>query len=99
MDESNLYPLDGAAFKTEPEEQTDEAKLEVAKAQSAGPILRDIIERFRQKIDFYNSVDSIPAEVKTNPQQFLIIHNANELTRDNLIAEVEWLEGLLEEQR
>ena len=97
--DDDLYPLDGAAFRTEPKEQVDERKLEISKAQAAAPILEDIIERFEDKIDFYNSVDSIPPEVKTDPQKFLIIHNANELTRNNLIAEVDWLKGLLEDQR
>lgn len=96
--EDNLYPLNGAAFApTEPIEQQQERDAEKGKLLEALPLVEDIINHFKDRVDFYGSVDSIPDEVKTKPDEFLIIHNANQLVRDNLVVEIEWLEGLLAE--
>jgi hypothetical protein len=98
LQEDNIYPLDGAPFApTEPVDQVNDRNAEKAKLMEALPLVQDIIDRFKEKIAFFGSVDSIPEAVKTKPKQFLIVHNANELTRDNLRAEMEWLEGLLED--
>lgn len=101
MNDDNLYPLDGAPFVSpipaEPLEQKEERAAERGKALAALPMLEGIIDRFQEKIAFYDSVSSIPAEVKTDPTKFLIMHNANELTMNNLIAELDWLEGLVDD--
>ena len=96
--EDNLYPLNGAAFvPTEPVEQIEERNAEKGKLLEALPLVEDIIERFKEREAFYGSVDSIPAAVKTKPEEFLIIINGNELARKAFRAEIDWLEGLLAE--
>jgi hypothetical protein len=98
MDDDNLMPNDGAVFSLrEPEQQSVDRKKEKAQTLEALPVLKDLLERLNERIAFYGSVDAIPDEVKTDPKQFLIVHNANELTRDNLRSEVEWINGLVEE--
>ncbi len=97
MNEDDIYPLDGAAFLSEPREQVDERNKEKGKALAALPLLEDIIERLQNRIDYYGSVDAIPDDVKVDPKAFLIIHNANELTRNNLRAEKENLEGMIDD--
>ncbi len=99
MDESNLYPLDGAAFTTDPEPQVDEAKLEKAKAQAAGPLLEDIIERFDEQIDLLSRISSIPHETKMDTDKLLMNFHANDIAMRFLVGQKEWLEALLEDQR
>lgn len=94
----DVMPNDGTYFAPrEPEQQVIARQKEKAKTLEALPILKDLLKRLNERVDFYGSVDSIPDDVKTSPKQFLIIHNANELTRDNLRAEMEFIAGLLEQ--
>lgn len=97
MEADNVMP-NGAPFSPfmEPEEQTIERKREKAHTLEGLKVLQDLVVRLEKRIDFYGSVDSIPEDVKTDPEQFLICHNANELTRNNLRAEKEYIVGLLE---
>lgn len=98
LQEDDVMPNDGTYFvPREPEQQLIERSKEKAKTLEALPILKDLLERLEERVAFYGSVDSIPSEVKTDPQQFLIVHNANELVRDNLRAEIEYITGLLED--
>lgn len=98
MEPDNLMPNDGSLFSLrEPEEQVVDRKKEKARTLEALPILKDLLTRLQERVAFYGCVDSIPDEVKTKPKQFLIVHNSNQLTRDNLRAEIEWITGLLEE--
>jgi hypothetical protein len=94
----DVMPNDGTYFGLRvPEQQVIDRQKEKARTLEALPILKDLLDRLEERIAFYASVDSIPSEVKTDPAQFLIVHNANELVRDNLRAEKEWITGLLEE--
>lgn len=96
--DDDLMPNDGGVFALrEPEQQAVERKKEKAHTLEALPILKDLLTRLEERIAFYGSVDSIADEVKTKPKQFLIVHNSNQLTRDNLRAEMEWITGLLEQ--
>jgi hypothetical protein len=98
LQEDDVMPNDGTYFGIqEPEAQSIGRKKEKAETLQALPILKDLLERMQKRVDFYGSVDAIPDEVKTEPDKFLITHNANELTRDNLRSEIEWISGLLEE--
>lgn len=93
----DLYPLDGGAFVPEPAEQVEERNKEKGETLAALPMLESIIGRFAEKIAFYDSVDSIPEAIKLQPETFVRVVEANKLTRNNLIAEKEWLEGLIDE--
>lgn len=94
----DVMPNDGTYFAPrEPASQAVDRKKEKAHTLEALPILKDLLNRLQERVDFYGSVDSIPDEVKTNPEEFLRVHNANELVRSNLRAEIEWINGLLEE--
>lgn len=95
----NLYPNDSTylgGVPKEPAEQDVERKKEKSRTLEALPILKEIIERLQLRIDFYGSVDAMPDELKTQPTKFMNRHTANELTRNNLRDEKEYLEGLLE---
>lgn len=99
MEDENLYPNDSTflgGVPDEPPEQDVERKKEKARTLEALPIIKEIIERLQLRIDFYGSVDAMPKEVKTQPTKFMNWHNANEIVRDNLRDEKEYLEGLLE---
>lgn len=98
MENDDLLPNDGRFFGVplEPIEQSNARKREQAATLEAKTVLQEIIEQFEDDIEFYGSVDAIPPEVKAKPQQFLIVHNANELVRDALRAKKEYIESLLD---
>lgn len=96
----DLYPNDGAnlgGVPKEPPEQDVERKKEKAQTLEALPILKAIVERLEERIAFYQSVDSIPASVKSEPVKFMNMHNSNELTRDNLKNEKEYIQSLIDQ--
>lgn len=97
MQPDDVMPNDGSYFAPRiPEDRDIEDKKEKAETLSTLKVLKDILERFETRIAFYNSVDSIHDEVKTDPQQFLINFNANTLCRDNLRLEKEYIEQLIQ---
>lgn len=99
MDEhetDDVMPNSGDYFTLrEPADQAVDRKKEKAYTLEALPILQEVIDMLQKDIDFYGSVDSIPAEVKVNPREFLIMHNANEQTRNALKKKKAYIEGLL----
>lgn len=97
MEEDNLYPNDSSYFSVrEPEEQVRDRKKEKAKALQGQAMIKEIVSHLENRIDFYGSVDAMPEEVKLDANAFLLAHNANELTRDNLRSEKEYFESLLD---
>lgn len=97
-DTDNLMPKGGGYFlPTEGQDQINERQTEKAKVFEALPLLQEIIDRFAEKAEFYGSVDSIPEELHTKPDEFMHAVAANKLTRDNLLAEKDYLEGLIED--
>lgn len=98
MEPDDLYPNDSSNFDPfrEPIDQVVARKKERAQTLESASILRDIIAQLEYDIAFYGSVDSIPAEVRVKPKQFLIVYNANLLTRDVLRIKKEWIESLIE---
>lgn len=93
MDE--LYPNDGSYYQpTEPAEQIQERKEEKGKVKEGIRLLEDVIERFEERIRFYDSVNSVPGEFRIDPAEFMHRVEANDLTKQNLIVEKTWLEGL-----
>ena len=96
MEPEDLYPNDSSYFlPTEPQDQVIARRKEKASTLEAINVLKEVVQRLEDRIAFYASVDSIPAAVKAKPQQFLIVFNANQLTRDNLRSEKEYIEQLI----
>lgn len=96
MDE-DLYPNDSSYWlPTEPKELKIERAKEQAQTLEAISVLETLVDRMNQRIDYYATVDSIPDEVKTDPVAFMNMHNANELVRNNLRNEKEYIESLID---
>lgn len=99
MDE-DLYPNDGQVFyPREPQDQVNARRSEKAKTLQGMAVLKDVVKRLETRIAFYESVDAMPDEVKADPVQFMNMHNANQMTRDNLKAEKEYIEQLIDSAR
>jgi hypothetical protein len=97
MQDEDLYPNDSSYFlPREPADQVRARSKEKAKALQGLAVLRDMIKRFDERIAFYESVSSIPNEVRDDPQKFLIMHNSNTMSADNLRQEKEYIESLLD---
>ncbi len=94
MDE--LLPNDGSSFYVPevPESQIKDEQAERAKILGGAKLLEEIIERFRDRIAAYDSVDSIQHDPKTNTQDFMNAWNVNRGTKDQLTQEMEYLIGL-----
>lgn len=97
-DDVNLYPSGGAPFlPTEDIEQVNERKAEKAKVYTALPLIKEILERFDERIKFYDSVHSIPDATLVKPQEFMHLAAAHKLTGQCLQMEKDYLEGLIED--
>lgn len=96
MNDDNLYPT-SSQFLQEPADQRKERKDTEAHIGEFMPLIKDIIARLNERIAFYDSVSSISDEVKTKPDEFMHVVVSNELTKNNLIIEKEFLENLIED--
>lgn len=97
MEADDLLPNDGTYFMPrEPVEQVVDRKRERAQSLEDLSLLKEIIGRFDRRIEFYSSVDAMPDDVKTDPVKFMNMHNSNQLTRDSLNSEREYLQSLLD---
>jgi hypothetical protein len=95
----DLYPNDGSfmgGVPLEPLDQAIERRKERAQAMEASNVIKDMLQRLDERIDFYQRHSNIPDEIRTDPQAFLIISNSYTATADALISEKEWIEGILE---
>jgi len=87
-EEYNPYPLNGQYFTpTVPQEQKQAAEDERDEVLTQLPLIKKVLKRLDDKISFYESVNSIPDEVKTKPDEFMHLYAANKLTCDNLKQE------------
>lgn len=94
----NLLPNDSTFFfAAEPEEQVIGRQKEKAKTLEALPVIKDLIKRLDEQIQFYEKNSSIPDDVRSDPQEFLIMSNSHLLTARVLTGEKEYIKGLLEE--
>lgn len=95
--DDDLMPNDGTYFfPREPADQIIGRKKEKAKTLEALTVLQELLDRLDKRIEFYASVDAMPDDVKTDAIKFMNMHNANQMVRDNLRSEKEWIEGLLD---
>ena len=87
--DDNLYPNQGAAFSplSVPVDQRRANDEEINETFQAVPLLKEIVERLDRQIAFYNSLDAVPSESLTNPEEFMHIVAANKLTIENLDIE------------
>lgn len=98
VDSDNLYPNNGEYFSLRaPRDQLVEAKQEEREAYSHVKLIKEMVGRLEGRVAFYASVDSVPDETLTNPEEFMHVIAANKLTRENLKRELEGLEVLIKE--
>lgn len=96
MDSENLY-RSSAYRPSEPASQKVEKVKEKAQTVAALPLISAIVERFEDRVKFYGSIDAVPEDVLTLPDEFMHLVAANKLTRSLLQAELEYLKELLSE--
>lgn len=97
MDEDNVYPNDSSYFMSrEPRDQVLGRKKEKAQTLEALPILQDLLKRLDEKITYYEANSSIPDDVRTDPQKFLIVHNSYTIAAEHLKDMKEYLQGLID---
>jgi hypothetical protein len=75
-------------------EQKNERKEAKARTKDGEKLLEDIIARLEKRIAFYDTIDSIPADVRAIPEDFMLTVNANDLTKRNLMNELEYLKTI-----
>lgn len=90
-------PIQGAWRPVEPVAQQLEKLKTDAQVVKALPLIQDILDRFNEKVEFFKSVESIPEDVLTLPDEFMHIVAANKLVASMLQAELNYLEDLVAE--
>lgn len=83
MDDYNVYP-NQPFTPTIPQKQKTEEARSVEETLAQVPLLKKTVKRLDDRIAFYTSVDSIPAELHTKPDEFMQAYAANKLTAENL---------------
>lgn len=96
-EEDNAYLNNGLPF--EPASRQRARDKEKAEVLQALPKLKEIVERLSDRIDFYKSVDSIPAEIMASPDEFMHVVAANKVVVQILDTERSLLEGLIDDYR
>lgn len=81
----------------EPQDQSDARQQEKEDVFKAYPILQGVVERLKERIVFYKSVDSIPQTTVTDTEVFMHTVAANQLIVQNLQNELNYLESLIKE--
>ena len=98
MQNDDLMPNDGTYFggvPLEPPEQAIARKKERAQAIEKDNILKDLLERWEEKIKFYNSTASFSDEVKLNPELLSKLVIAYAEVTSVLEAEKEYIQSLI----
>jgi hypothetical protein len=78
----------------EPEEQVKERQAEKAKVQGGRELLLELIERMTSRVEFYDSIESIPASRRKDDYTFRFTLDSNANTKANLEAELAYLTDL-----
>lgn len=88
MFNDNIYPNNGQDFSSSLRQglKKKDPKNEDEILQQV-PVIKQVVRRLDEKIAFYSSVDAIPAELHTKPEEFMHAFAANRLTVENLKAE------------
>lgn len=96
MEDDDVTNNNSYFLPREPQDQIIARKKEKASTLEAIGVLTDMLDRMNKRIAFYDSVSAMPDELKTDPTKFMNMHNANQMTRDNLINERDWISDLLD---
>jgi hypothetical protein len=96
MQEDDVMPNDGYFVPREPTEVVETRKKAEGNAKVNEHLIKKMIKRLEHRITFYESVHSIPDEVRTLPNEFMAVHNGNTVTVQNLKEERDYLEQMLE---
>lgn len=71
--DNDMMPNDGSYWQpAEPEQQAEERRVSLSKAQAAKPMLEELIALFEADIAALNTVESIPVDIETMPDDFLV---------------------------
>ena len=97
--DDDIYPNEGEAFAViaEPMEQKIARTKEKGEVLQALPMLKDIIGRFEEQIALLNTLDSIPTSTRADEKMLLVNFHANDISKRFLVAQKEWLVGLIED--
>lgn len=94
--DDNLYPNNGEYFlPREPKDQVLDRKAEASKVKPAIKMSEDIIERWKERIAFYDTIDSISVDLRTDEAKFMRAWLLNREIKAILQSEMEWLEDLV----
>lgn len=100
MDSDNMYPTNGEYFlPREPKEQILDRKAEASKVKPAIKLSEDIIDRWTDRIAFYDTIDSIAVDLRTDETKFMRAWLLNREIKAILESEKEWLEDLVEQYK
>lgn len=95
MDDTSLYPNDGAFFSnTIPQDQAEAADSQQKQVQDLAPVLKESIDNLSARIEFYNSLDSIDDAAVTDPELFMHTIAAYKIVKTCLMQEKSRLEVL-----
>jgi hypothetical protein len=78
----------------EPEEQVKERRAEKAKVLAARELILEMIERMTKRVEFYDSINSVPAARRKDDYTFRFTLDSNANTKANLEAELTYLTDL-----
>jgi hypothetical protein len=91
----NLYPNDGTYFTlSTPQDQVDEQTKQDKQAEKVAPLLKESIDRLKERIDFYKTIDAIDEDVLLEPELFMHVIAANKIVVQILSAERRILQNL-----
>ena len=87
----NVYPRNGEFFHPSQDAVKEETKRKSETAYEL-PNIKEALERLNERKAFFESVYSIPDDVKKNPEAFMHLYTAHELVASILAQEIETLE-------
>lgn len=102
MQDDNVLPNDGTylgGVPLEPQHQREERAKEKAEVLKTYELIEILVDRLKARIQYYESVHSIPDEVRTDLKAFMAMHTANTQTARNLTDELGELLTLVEEYK
>lgn len=99
MQEDNAYPSDGRAFHPLglPDDQKKALDKERAEVELELSQIQKVIEHFKERIAFRDSIKAIAVDISENPELHQKTCAVNELIVEALTQEKELLEALIED--
>jgi hypothetical protein len=97
FDEDYLTGTDSSHFLRQPKAQEDEIDELQKDVFDNRPLLNELLARMHDRIDFYNSNESIPDSVLKDPEVFMHTVHGNKIAARNAEQDFIWLKSILEE--